>query len=161
VEKLEKAANRFGDWLGVIAGILLVSMMLLIVVNIILRKVASPFGGTAEMVGYISAMCAGFSLLYSQKKKAHIAIDIATSHMPKRPRAALTAFMNLIAVAIFGMASWQIGARAITMAKNGTLSDTLQIAYYGFIWVVCICFVLFTLRIFVDVLVQFRQAAKS
>jgi TRAP-type C4-dicarboxylate transport system permease small subunit len=161
VEKIVKAANRFGDWLGVLAGVLLVAIMLLIVVNIILRQVASPFGGTAEMVGYLSAMCAGLSLLYSQKKKAHIAIDILTSHFPKRPRAALTAVMNLIAVGIFGMASWQIGARAMTMAKNGTLSDTLQIAYYPFIWVVCVCFILFTIRILIDVLAQFREAVKS
>jgi TRAP-type C4-dicarboxylate transport system permease small subunit len=161
VEKIEKAANRFGDWLGVVAGVLLVSIMLLIVVNIILRQVASPFGGTAEVVGYLSAMCAGLSLLYSQKRKAHIAIDIVTGHMAKRPRAALTAVMNLIATVIFGMASWQIGGRALALAKNGTLSSTLQMRFYPFIWVVCVCFVLFTLRIFVDVMVQFRQAVKS
>ena len=56
MDKVVKAANRFGDWLGVIAGILLVGLMTLIVVNIILRQVASPFGGTAECVGYLSAL---------------------------------------------------------------------------------------------------------
>lgn len=161
MDKVVKAANRFGDWLGVIAGILLVGLMTLIVVNIILRQVASPFGGTAELVGYLSALCAGFSLLYSQKKKSHIAIDIVTGRMAKRPRAALTAVMNLIAVAVFGMATWQIAARAMTMQKNGTLSDTLQIAYYPFIWVIAVCFALFTLRIMLDVVVGFREAVRA
>jgi TRAP-type C4-dicarboxylate transport system permease small subunit len=158
MDSVVKAVNRFGDWLGVIAGILLVAIMTLIVVNIVLRQVASPYGGTAEVVGYLTAMCAGFSLLYSQKKRAHIAIDIFTTKMAKRPRAALTAVMNLIAVAVFSMATWQIAARAMTMQKNGTLSDTLQIAYYPFIWVIAICFGLFTLRVLMDVVTGFRDA---
>ena len=161
MDKVVKAANRFGDWLGVIAGILLVGLMTLIVVNIILRQVASPFGGTAEIVGYLSALIAGFSLLYSQKKKAHIAIDIITSHMAKRPRAALTAVMNLIAVVVFTMATWQIAARAMNMQSKGILSDTLQIAYYPFIWAIAICFGLFALRILLDVVVGFREAVKA
>lgn len=157
---MEKLVNRFGDWMGVIAGILLVGLMTLIVANIILRQVASPFGGMAEVVGYVSALCGGFSLLYSQKKKAHIAIDIVTQHIAKRPRAALSAVMNLIAVAIFAMAAWQIAARAMAIQKNGGLSETLQWAYYPLLWVLAICFALFAVRVLVDVLVRFREAMR-
>lgn len=161
MDRVVRAANRFGNWLGVIAGILLVGLMTLIVVNIVLRQVASPFGGTAELVGYLSALCAGFSLLYSQKRKSHIAIDIITGHMAKRPRAALTAVMNLIAVVVFGMATWQIAARAMDMQSKGILSDTLQIVYYPFLWVIAVCFGLFTLRILLDVVVGFREAVEA
>ena len=159
MDKVVNAANRLGDWMGVIAGILLVGLMTLIVVNIILRQVASPFGGTAELVGYISALIAGFSLMYSQKKKSHIAIDIITSNFAKRPRAALNAVMNLIAAVVFTMATWQIAARAMTMQKNGILSDTLQIVIlpvhlgHGHP-----ALALFTLRILLDVVVGFQQA---
>ena len=161
MDKFAKAVARFGDWLGVLAGILLVALMALTTGNIILRQVASPFGGAPEVVGFLSAMCAGLSLMYSQKKKAHIAIDIITGHMPKRPRAFLFAAMNLIAVAVFAMATWQIGARAMALAENGTLSSTLRWAYYPFIWVVCVCFGLFTFNILVDAIMKIREAVKA
>lgn len=161
MQRLVKVSDTVSDWMGVVAGVLLVGLMLLVVANVIARQVASPFGGTAELVGYLSALVAAFALPYSQKKKAHIAIDILTQRLPDRTRAVVVAVMYFVAVVVFGMAAWQIVVRANNMRATGTLSDTLQIAYYPLLYVVAACVFLFALRLLIDALARLSGTVKS
>lgn len=159
--KLQVAYDKFGDWLGILSNCILIGAMLLTVGNIIVRQFGSPFGGTAEVVGYCSACLTALALVYSQKRKAHIAIDILSGHFNKRVRAVIQGAGFLMGTAVFVMAAWQIFARAIKMQRSGILSDTLQIAYYPLLWVVGFCVVFFALRILIDALLKFREAGQK
>ncbi len=116
----------------------------------VLRRFTSPFGGTAEVVGYCSATLTGLALVYSQKRKARIAIDIITGYFNRRVRAVVQAIGFLLGTVIFSMAAWQIFARAGKMHRSGVLSDTLQIAYYPLLYVLGCCVVFFAIRVFID-----------
>lgn len=159
LDKIRAGYDKFGDVLGLLSNIILVAATLLTVINIILRQFGVPFGGTAEVIGYAAAMLTAMALVYSQKKKAHIAIDVLTMHFAKRPRALLTGLWFLVGTVIFGMAAWQIFVRAAQMNRSGTLSDTLQIAYYPLLYVLGICVVFFALRVLIDALLKFKEAA--
>jgi len=160
VQRLVKLADAIGDWMGVVAGLLLVSLMLLVVTNVVARQVASAYGSTAELVGYLSALIAAFALPYSQKKKAHIAIDLLTQRFPARLTAGIVGVLGLVAVAVFGMAAWQIIVRAGHMRQTGTLSDTLQIAYYPLLWIVAACVFLFAVRLLIYSMAKVSEAVK-
>ncbi len=69
---LERLARvqEFGDCLHPL-NLILVGGMLLTVGNILLRQFGSPFGGTAEMIGYVARLDRGPELL--QRRKAHVA----------------------------------------------------------------------------------------
>lgn len=159
--KLQVAYDKFGDWLGVLSNCILVGAMLLTVGNIIVRQFGSPFGGTAEVVGYCSATLTALALVYSQKRKSHIAIDILSSHFNKRARAWVQGVGFLIGTVIFVMSAWQIFARAIKMQSSGILSDTLQIIYYPFLWVLGVCVVFFAVRVLIDALLKFREGMQK
>lgn len=159
--KLQVAYDKFGGWLGVLSNAILIGAMLLTVGNIILRRFTSPFGGTAEVVGYCSATLTGLALVYSQKRKAHIAIDIITGYFNRRVRAVVQAIGFLLGTVIFSMAAWQIFARAGKMHRSGVLSDTLQIAYYPLLYVLGCCVVFFAIRVFIDGLLKFQEAGKK
>lgn len=159
--KLQVAYDKFGDWLGVLSNCILVGAMLLTVGNIIIRQIASPFGGTAEVVGWCSATLTALALVYSQKRKAHIAIDIISARFNKRVRATVQGVGFLIGTAIFLMSAWQIFARAIKMQRSGILSETLYIAYYPLLWVLGVCVVLFAVKILIDALLKFREASQK
>lgn len=160
--KLRAGYDKFGDWLGILSNSILIGAMLLTVVNVILRKVFKhPFGGTAEVVGYCSAVLTALALVYSQKRKAHIAIDVLSTHFNRRVRSIIQGIGLLIGSVVFGMAAWQIFARAISMQRAGTLSDTLQIAYYPLLWVVGICVVFFVVRILIEAIVSLKEGVKA
>lgn len=161
LDKISAGYTKFGDWLGILSNIILVGAMLLTVVNIILRQVASPFGATPEVVGYCSAVLTAFALIYSQKKKAHIAIDVLAMRFSKRPRAILNGIWYLIGAVLFSMAGWQLFKRAGMMRTSGTLSDTLQIGYYPFLWIVGTGLFLFAIKVLIDGLVSFQKAGSK
>lgn len=161
LDKISAGYHKLGDWLGILSNIILVSAMLLTVVNIILRQVAKPFGGTPEVIGYCSAVLTALALVYSQKKKAHIAIDVLAMHFSKRPRAVLNGIWYLIGSVIFAMAGWQLFVRAGMMRTSGTLSDSLQIGYYPFLWVVGIGLFFFVIRLLIDGFVSFQKAGRK
>jgi len=158
LDKISAGYNKFGDWLGILSNIILVGGMLLTVGNILLRQFGSPFGGTAEVIGYAAATLTALALIYSQKKKAHVAIDVLASHFAKRPRAILNGVWYLIGTVMFAMAAWQVFVRAGMMQRSGILSDTLQIAYYPFLWILGICVALFAIRLLIDALLRFKEA---
>jgi len=55
-----------------VAGSALLMMVFLVVGNIVMRQISSSFGGTTEMVGWLTAVVVSLSLAYSQLTKAHI-----------------------------------------------------------------------------------------
>lgn len=158
LDKISAGYNKFGDWLGILSTIILVGGMLLTVGNIVLRQFGSPFGGTAEVIGYTSATLTALALIYSQKKKAHVAVDVLASRFAKRPRAILNGIWYLIGTVVFAMAAWQVFVRAGMMQRSGILSDTLQMAYYPFLWVLGVCVALFAIRLLIDSLLKFKEA---
>lgn len=65
-----------------VAGSALLMMVFLVVGNIVMRQVSSSFGGTTEMVGWLTAVVVSLSLAYSQLTKAHIELDLLVEHLP-------------------------------------------------------------------------------
>jgi TRAP-type C4-dicarboxylate transport system permease small subunit len=159
-----------GDWLGVISGTLLVAMMTLIFVNIVLRQLSRIWPdvfrvwvGTVEVVGWTAALIAGFALLYSQKKRAHIAIDIITSRINQRVRAIIVGIMLLADAVLFGMAVNRVVYLALDLRGRGglppRLSDTLQIPYWWAVMILAVLVGLFAIRLLVDSMMSFQKAA--
>ena len=162
MDSVVKAVNRFGDWLGVIAGILLVAIMTLIVVNIILRQVASPYGGTAEVVGYLAALCAGLlSAVFAEEESAH---RHRHPHEPLRQASARGSHGGHEPDRRGGL---QHGHLADRRPSHGHAEERDALEYSSdrattrSSGSVAICFGLFTLRILLDVVTGFRDAFRA
>ncbi|GAB4260410.1 MAG: hypothetical protein Kow00122_17520 [Thermoleophilia bacterium] len=153
---LEGVSARLTTVLAAVAGVTLVGMMLLTVANMVLRQVAVPFGATAEVVGWLSALTTALALSYSQVKKAHIAIEMVTDRLPPGARAALVGVMRLVSLALFVLMTWQLAGYATNIRRLGTLSETLRISYYPLVYLVALGVAAFCLRLLVETLSGFR-----
>ncbi|MBU0990716.1 MAG: TRAP transporter small permease [Proteobacteria bacterium] len=124
---------RYLNWvLILIAGLFLMAMIFLTCSNIFLRVVWKPVSGTFELMGYFGAVLTAFALGYTQIKKGHISVDIVVLGFSKKTQNVLNAINNLICMAFFALAAWQIARYGTTLWRTGEVTETLRIVYYPF-----------------------------
>ena len=149
LDKISHALNQILVW---IAGIFLVTMILLTCANIFLRIVWMPVKGTFELMGFFGAIVTAFALGYTQIKRGHIGIDIVVDQFSAKTQRILNSINYSICMIFFAIAGWQVTKWATTLWKTGEITETLRIIFYPFTYGVAIgCFVL-ALVLLVDLL---------
>ena len=149
LDKISHALNQILVW---IAGIFLVTMILLTCANIFLRIVWMPVKGTFELMGFFGAIVTAFALGYTQIKRGHIGIDIVVDQFSAKTQRILNSINYSICMIFFAIAGWQVTKWATTLLKTGEITETLRIIFYPFTYGVALgCFVL-ALVLLVDLL---------
>ena len=149
LDKISHALNQILVW---IAGIFLVTMILLTCANIFLRIVWMPVKGTFELMGFFGAIVTAFALGYTQIKRGHIGIDIVVDQFSAKTQRILNSINYSICMIFFAIAGWQVTKWATTLWKTGEITETLRIIFYPFTYGVALgCFVL-ALVLLVDLL---------
>ncbi len=143
--------------LQILAGIILVSLILLVCGNIFSRFFWLPIRGTFELVGLLGAVMCGFSLAYTQDQGANIAVDILFKHFSKTIRKILSVINHLICIFLFSVGTWKLVLWAINISKSGELTETLRIVYYPFILCVAFGFFLLVLSFILNLFMLFKQ----
>lgn len=116
---------RLSDVLAVAAGWAILGLSVLILFDVVARKLfGMTVGGTDELGGYVLAVSAAFGFAYALAEKAHIRVDMVLDHISLRARAVLH-LAALIAISMYAgvllwrgalvvFASWQLSATAST-----------------------------------------------
>ncbi|MEW5920835.1 MAG: TRAP transporter small permease subunit [Bacillota bacterium] len=153
---LEGISARINQIFVCIAGVALVSIMLLLVTNMILRVVYIPFGATAESVAFLAAIVTAFALGFSQINKAHVAIDLLVSRFSKRVALLLESITIFLSMILFSIAAWQIWLFAGRQMARGVLSETLRLPYYYLIYAMALGFASLVLVLFIEFVKSLR-----
>jgi len=117
-----------------IAGAMLVAMMLLATANVALRSAGLPVKGTFELMGFFGAIVASFALGKTYISGEHIAVDIFLRRFSLPLRKLLTAANDIISMAFFGIAAWQVFRWGMRLHRVHELSETLRIPFYPFVY---------------------------
>jgi TRAP-type C4-dicarboxylate transport system permease small subunit len=158
--RLEAISNALNRWLSWIGGGVLVAMMLVTVGNLIMVQFKVPFTGAAEIVRFLAAVVAAFALGYTQINRGHVAIDIFVVRLPQRAQAIIDSIMFFIIMALFGVATWQVVELASRYWELGSVSETLYIIFFPFIYAVALGCTLLCLVLLLDFLKSLAQAVK-
>ncbi|MGL1862882.1 MAG: TRAP transporter small permease [Pseudodesulfovibrio sp.] len=134
IDILDTISGHIAKALTVLAGIFLVAMMLLACANMVLRAVWIPVQGTFELMGFLGAVVAAFSLAFAQRQKSHIAVGILLKKFPNIIRRLADAFTSAISCAFFLIAGVETYKWAAFLVQTGELSETLLIAYHPFVF---------------------------
>ncbi|MBI9081250.1 MAG: TRAP transporter small permease [Pseudodesulfovibrio sp.] len=134
IDTLEKISDLLAKLLTGLAGFFLVAMMLLACTNMVLRAVWVPVQGTFELMGFMGAMVAAFSLASAQRQKAHIAVGILLKRFPPPVRRIADAATSAISCGFFMLAGLETWKWAAFLVQTGELSETLQIVYHPFVF---------------------------
>jgi len=147
----------------ILSGSALVCMMLLICSDVTMRCFSYSIQGSYELLGLLGAVMTAFALSFTQKSKAHVAVDILLRTFPKSVQQVISVFNNIISALLFIIISHQLFVFAFSLYEAGELTETLRISYYPFIYAAAIgCIGLATLLCFDSVkgLVPFKGTVR-
>lgn len=149
---LDALAARINRALAVAAGIALAAMMLFTAADVLLRSLGRPVAGSFEVIGWLSASAMALSLGYVQLHRGHVAMTLVSDRLSGRPRALLDAANALLSLALFGAAAWFVVRYAGTLQDSGSLSETLKVIVYPWVYVVGVGFAGLALALLTDLL---------
>jgi TRAP-type C4-dicarboxylate transport system permease small subunit len=144
-----------------IAGCCLLFMLGLTCANIVLRLAWVPVQGTVELMGLCGAMLTACALGFTQRKRAHISVDVLFQTFPPPIRRVLECFNYLVCCAFFGLVAWRIAGWATTLRHTGEVTETLRIIYYPFTYVVALGFGVLAFVFLVDLLIVLARLGKA
>ena len=134
IDTLDKLSDYASRALTFLAGLFLVAMMVLACANMVARAIWVPIQGTFELMGFMGAVVAAFSLAFAQRQKSHIAVGILLKHFPKTVRRIVDAATTLTSCGFFILCGLETYKWASFLVMTGELSETLQIVYHPFVF---------------------------
>lgn len=156
LNRMSNAINHSLAWLA--CGCLLL-MVFITVINAVLRANRMPFAGTTEIIGWLTALTTAFGLGYTQVNRGYVEIDALVKRLPPFWRK-ITRCAMLLACAVFsGLISFKLGEYAITVYRNGNLSETLQLPFYPLIFLLALGFAALALAMLADFLKECNGSA--
>jgi TRAP-type C4-dicarboxylate transport system permease small subunit len=152
-----KVLQFFSDALRVLGLGCLVGMMLLTCVDVVGRKFGHPVFGSVELVGFMATMAVAFALPYTHQVRAHIGVEVLVQLFSEKTQTIIELCTHLVGLALFAIVSWQMFLYADTIHKSGTVSMSLELPEHVIIYIVAVCFLIFSVAIVKDVLQDFQK----
>lgn len=148
---MNRFTRQLSQLLLVLAGMGLLGTVFLVVANILMRQFASSFGGTTEVVGWLTAVVVSSSLAYAQLTKAHIELDMLVARLPQRLQRLIQLLVAVASLLFFTMVAFKLWEYGTFAMQRGTLSQSLRLVIYPIIYLVAFGFTAFCLVLLLDV----------
>lgn len=158
---LSKAVDLVTDGLRIMGLWCLVGMMLLTCVDVIGRKFGHPIFGSVELVGFMATLAVAFALPYTHQAGAHIGVEVLVQLLSKKAQAAMELCTLVVSLALFALVTWQMFLYADTMHKSGTVSMSMELPEHLVIYIVAVCFLLFSLVVVKDIVANVQKMRGS
>ena len=145
LDKISKDLAKILYW---IAGISIVSMMLLTCADVLLRLAVTlyheyhleflspfePIPGTYELVRFMGAVAVSFAMAHTSVEKGHVAVSLVVRLFPDRIQAIVETVTGLFGLSLFSLLSWQSVVFANDLRASGEVSMTLHLPFYPFVY---------------------------
>ncbi|WP_449241944.1 TRAP transporter small permease [Desulfovibrio sp.] len=152
IDALALLTSRLAKALAVLSGALLVAMTVLACANMLARAVWVPLEGTFEVMGFLGAMSAAFSMAWAQLNKIHISVGILFGRLPRPVRRSLDAAASLASCAFFLLLAEQSRRWAAFLVETGEVSETLHWPFHPFVLASALGCLVMALALFTDFL---------
>ena len=154
LDRLNSILNR---GLAIVAGFSLVAMVMVTVGEMVLRMFGRPMAGTIETIGWLAAVTTAFALGYTQVHQGHVSIDLFTRRLGSQLQLVVSMLINLISAALFVVVTWNVFRHAGVLRETGSLSETMKVIVYPWVYLVSLGCAGLTLALLVDFLKSCRQ----
>lgn len=154
---LDRLTTMLNRALAFTAGISLVAMMLVTVGEMVFRMFGKPMAGTVEAIGWLAAVTTAFALGYTQLYQGHVSIDLFVRRLKPRATAMLNVVVYFIATALFVVVTWNIFQHAGVLRETGSLSETMKVIVYPWVYMVSLGSLGLTLALLLDFLKSSAQ----
>ena len=158
---LERAVYLLSRWSDKVAQGALVTIMLLIVGNVLLRIAWEPILGTYDLVSFLGAVLISFALAHCAVQKGHVAIGVVVERFSQRAQAITDSITGIFSVGIFAVMGWQCIVYATELWQGNVLSYTLMVPYYPIVYGVGFGSIMLSLVLVVGLFKSVAKAVKK
>lgn len=149
---LDRASFWLNEGLAWTAAAMLGAMMLFSVADMVMRGFGVTVAGSYEVIGWLSAVAMALALGTVQRHKGHVAMELVVVKMGRRSRAFTEALMALVSLILFAVAAFYVARYGLMLHETGSLSETLRVIVYPWVYVVGLGCAGLTLALLVDFL---------
>jgi len=130
MQRFQEIVSKLSRFLAVIAGITLVFVMLLTVLDVILRYFGYPITGVYDLVALGGAIIIGFTMPLAAEKRIHVFMEMAFQGHSRTVKQILNLLTRLIVFGISFVVAWNLIRLGIDFRRTGEVSLTIRIIYY-------------------------------
>ena len=149
---VSKAATAI-NWVAAAAVLL---MMLVTAADVLLRFFRVSIPGAYETIGFLGALAIAFALPYTAAEKGHIAVDFLVQRFSRSARIVVNIFNSVLSIFLFAVIAWQSLLYGASLKDSGTVSATLEMPVYPFVYGVAAGCILVCPVLLMDLLFQFK-----
>jgi TRAP-type C4-dicarboxylate transport system permease small subunit len=134
-----RTVTEISGYLNVIAGISLIMLMLLTIIDVILRGFNTPIVGAYELVALLGAVAIGFSMPRTALLRAHIYVDFLIATFSRTVRNLFNITTRLLVIILFSLIGWNLFKFGGDLQRSGEVSLTLQLPFYPVAYGIGLC----------------------
>jgi TRAP-type C4-dicarboxylate transport system permease small subunit len=161
VSGFERASLRVNSALAGAAGIALAALMAFTALDVVMRALGRPIAGSVEIIGWLAAASMALVLGDVQVNRGHVAVTLLAERMSGRKLALLDSVNSFVALLLFGTASVVLMRYGITLHSTGSLSETLKVVVYPWVYLVAVGFAGLTLVLLLDLVRSVQRLRAS
>jgi len=150
VDFLDRFSTIINKGLTFFAGLALIAMMLVTVGEMVLRMFGRPMAGTIEVIAWLAAVTTAFALGYTQINRGHVSIGLFINRLTPRIRALVNTLVYLVATILFAIITWHVFLHAGVLKQSGSLSETMKVIVYPWVYLTSLGCAGLTLALVVD-----------
>ncbi|MDW7659549.1 MAG: TRAP transporter small permease [Bacillota bacterium] len=143
-----KAWPKLPAWLNTLSCAALAGLMLLVTLNVILRAVfKSPILGTYDLTGFMTVIIIGCGLAFCSIDNGHIEIGYFVDKAGPKVRAWIVQIGRILSFAVLSVYTYALFNMGTRLLKANEVSVTTRTPLYLFIYLLAICFAVFSLTV--------------
>ncbi|KNG92832.1 TRAP transporter small permease subunit [Pseudaestuariivita atlantica] len=163
LDKLRSLNRR----IAILTGIVLLVCAGVVLLDIILRRLGSSFGGTDEISGYVMAIATSWGMSFTLLELGHVRIDILRSRTGQLGRAVFDLFsMTVVAatVTLIAVKCWPVLARSLANSSRANTPLETPLAWVqtpwfaGWIWFAVVSWLTLIAAVLLVVKGRFEQS---
>ena len=137
--------------LNFIAVVCLVVMMCLTCTDVVFRFFRRPIPGTWEIVGFLGAILASFSMAQTTLERGHVAVQVVVEKFSYGIQKIVYLVTHLFGLTLFGLLTLESVRYGNALRISGEVSNTLKIPFFSVLYGVAFS----SLIVFVVLLIDF------
>lgn len=113
--------RKWNRRIAILTGAALLGCAAFVLLDILLRRMGSSFGGTEEISGYVMAIATSWGMAFTLLELGHVRIDILRSRPGRLGRAVFDLFAMMVltgAVTLIAIKCWPVLARSLAYSSR-------------------------------------------
>jgi len=153
MKAMENFSGKLANWFNTVSLVALVVMLAVLVIDILGGKLFHrPISGSIDILGLLGLFVFGFALARTEILGSHIRVDFLTLRLSSRLQNVFIIVSSSLTLVIMALIIFTCVKYALMLQDVGGGSQTLEIPYFPFVYVLAFAFIPLMLQVFVELL---------